>query len=192
MTRIALSAGHWPQARGACSGGICEHEQAAHWCALIAQHLQDTIEVFHVPTGPLPEKVANINAKNCDLAVELHFNACGGCGAEGAETLYYPGSSKGKAAAGYLQRAMVKCGVRSRGIKEGWYKQDYPGRVDYHGDIDGDEHPDYFLKATNCTALVLEPEFIDNHWKFDQLRKCMTHGIAGGILAYLKEITDEL
>jgi len=164
---------------------VCEHEQAAYWCAKIAQHLPSTIELFHVPTGPLKEKVEDINAQHCDLAVEVHFNACGGCGAEGAETLYCPGSASGKEAAGYLQRAMATCGVRDRGVKEGWYRQDYPGRVDFDGDVDGDETPDYFLKATNCTALILEPEFIENHWRFDRLRPLMTAAIAQGICDYL-------
>ena len=184
--KIALSAGHWPRARGACSGEICEHEQAAYWCAKVAQALPSYVQVYHVPTGPLADKVADINAAKCDFAIEIHFNACGGCGASGAETLYYPGSAEGKRAAEYLQRAMAGCGVRDRGVKEGWHRMDYPGRVDYDGDVDGDEKPDYFLRATNCTALILEPEFIENHHRFEELRPDMCRAIAAGIVEYLE------
>lgn len=183
--RVALSAGHWPQARGACAEGRCEHEEAAYWCSKIAQALPSTIEVFHVPTGPLRDKVEDVNAAHCDLAIEIHFNACGGCGAEGAETLYHPGSGSGKEAATYIQQAMAGCGVRSRGIKEGWYKMDYPGVVDFDGDVEGDERVDYFLQATNCTAVIIEPEFIENHHRFDRLRGPMTKAIADAITEYL-------
>ena len=37
---------------------------------------------------------------------------------------------------------------------------DYPGRVDYEGDVDGDEKMDYFLRKTHCPAVIIEPEFI--------------------------------
>jgi len=171
--KVALSAGHWPGARGACCDGLCEHEEAAYWCSKIAQYLPDTIEVYHVPTGPLKDKVADINAQYCDLAVEVHFNACGGCGASGTETLYCPGSVSGLEAARYVQAAMVTCGTRDRGTKEGWYKMDRANGADY------------FLRATNCTALILEPEFIEQHAKFDALRPVMTAAIARGICDYL-------
>lgn len=185
MKRLAISAGHNPAARGACYRGICEHEVAAAWTSYIAQELPDTIDVFFVPTGSLSHKIDAINKARCDLAVEIHFNACGGCGAEGCETLYCPGSYSGRDAATYIQAAMAGAGVRNRGIKEGWYKMDRPGVVDYDGDQDGDETPDYFLKSANCTALIVEPEFIDNHHEFDRIQKPMCQAIAGGIAEYL-------
>jgi hypothetical protein len=136
------------------------------WTHNVANYLQNLadrrVDVFLAPTGGLRNKVRAINAEHCDLAIEIHFNACGNCGASGCETLYFPGSTKGKAAAEIMQQALVDAmGNRDRGVKEGWYKMDRPGVVDWYGDEDGDEMPDYFLKATNCAALILEPEFIE-------------------------------
>lgn len=185
MKKIALSAGHNPKARGACHDDVCEHEVAAAWVSFIAQELPGDIEVVFVPTGSLPQKVKAINDAKCDLAIEVHFNACGGCGAEGCETLYYPGSASGRDAAYYLQAAMAGTGVRNRGVKEGWYRMDRPGVKDYDGDKDGDEAPDYFLKATNCTALIVEPEFIDNYDRFSKIQLPMSRAIARGIVEYL-------
>ena len=187
MKRIALSAGHWPKARGACSGEVCEHEQAAYWCALIGRHLDAAgVQVYHVPTGPLRDKVEDINRAGVDAAIEVHFNACGGCGAQGAETLYYPGSRKGETLATAIQRGMVGAGAVDRGVKEGWYKQDYPDRIDYAGDVDGDERIDYFLEATRMPAVIVEPEFIEMHMTFDRIRNDYCRAIADGIIDYLE------
>jgi hypothetical protein len=184
--KIALSAGHYPEAPGACHDGHCEHEEAAAWCAYMTPHLlRHGIDIFHVPTGPLPDKVAAINRADCDVAVEIHFNACADCGASGAETLFYPGSRSGEEAAWMVQAAMVAQGARNRGVKEGWYKMDRPGIVDYAGDIDGDETPDYFLSATNCPAIIIEPEFIEQ-WPLIQRRRIGTvAAIAEALAGYL-------
>lgn len=186
MKRVALSAGHNPKARGACYKGVCEHEVASAWISFIAQELPGDIEVVYVPTGSLPEKVKAINDAKCDLAIEVHFNACGGCGAEGCETLYYPGSISGANAAIHIQTEMAQTGVRDRGVKEGWYRMDRPGVKDYDGDREGDEAPDYFLKHTNCTALIVEPEFIDNYHTFDRIQRPMCRAIARGITECIK------
>jgi len=120
-------------------------------------------EYFITSRSDLRGKVEEINAAGCDIAMEIHFNACGGCGASGCETLYHPGSQKGLNYAEVVQQALCKAvGNKYRGTKEGWYKMDRPGTVDFYGDEDGDEKPDYFLRATNCPALILEPEFIEH------------------------------
>jgi N-acetylmuramoyl-L-alanine amidase len=176
--KLALSAGHHPDARGACHGDVCEHELAAAWCQLIATHLHDVVEVFPVPTGKLRDKVAAINAAKCDLAVEIHFNACGDCGAFGAETLHFPGSVKGAKVAALIQEAMVGAGAsRDRGVKDGWYQMN-PAKG-----------PDYFLEATNCTAIIIEPEFIEQHHHVRVVRGAMCRAIAVAIADYLDGVS---
>jgi len=128
--------------------------------------VQDLGEVaIAVPDGGLREKVEFINANDPAFAVEIHFNSAivgGKHVGEGCETLMYPGSYAGRQLADILQRAQYQIFKPSRGVKEGWYRQDRPGIVDYQGDVDGDETIDYFLRKTKCPAVILEPEFIHN------------------------------
>ena len=75
-----------------------------------------------------------------------------------------PNSDLGLAAAAVIQKHLAPAmGNKDRGAKEGWYKTDKPGKVDYPGDLDGDEVVDYFLRATKPVALIIEPEFIDHY-----------------------------
>lgn len=157
--KIALSAGHYPDRQGAYYKGISEYLAMSR---LVLELLFTSSDFRMVPTGTLPEKVKYINSGSFDAAVELHLNACGGCGAKGCETLYYPGSSTGRAMAEWVQSVLPeKLGTRDRGAKEGWYRMDRPGVVDYYGDKDGDETPDYFLAKTAMPAIIMEPMFIE-------------------------------
>ncbi len=185
--KVALSVAHHSAAQGAQWNGLTEYIESQKWVDMVMLCLYDyEVEVYEVPHGKLGNKVHYINDQDCDLAVEIHFNACGNCGAHGAETLYYPHSEKGAKAAQCVQDAMIAVpGVKDRGIKEGWYKMDRPGVKDYHGDVDGDEKIDYFLRATNCTALILEPEFIESLAAAPYDHSEMCHNIAQGIMVYL-------
>lgn len=179
---IAISAGHYPTAPGACWNGVCEHELAVLWANIIYDELKYRTPCVLVPTGKLPEKVAYINASEADLAVEIHFNSAGGHGS-GAETLYCPGSAKGKIAADLVQHALVEAmRTKDRGVKEGWYRMDRPGIKDYPGDVDGDENPDYFLRETNCPAIIIEPEFIQNYYKYEDQVEYICEALAGQIV----------
>ena len=172
MIRVAVSAGHYPDSVGACHEGFCEYPETEIWQGLLACALAAKgIEVYKVdPTG-LGKKVSSLNAQNCALAIEIHFNACGGCGASGAETLYYPGSVKGKHAAELVQvRLCAAMGNRDRGVKEGWYQMN-PAKG-----------PDYFLRTTNCTALIVEPEFVDHPDKIKSKRAPACNAMAEGIV----------
>ncbi len=163
---VALSAGHYPSKPGASNKYIVEHHEAAIWVDELARELSKTFAAIVVPTGSLTSKVKFINMPSLavDLALEIHFNACGGCGASGCETLYMPNSDLGLAAAAVIQKHLAPAmGNKDRGAKEGWYKTDKPGKVDYPGDLDGDEVVDYFLRATKPVALIIEPEFIDHY-----------------------------
>lgn len=173
--RIALSAGHHPSSPGACHAGKCEHELAAVWCQLIATELINEVELFYVPTGSLRDKVAAINKAQCDIAIEIHFNACGDCGAFGSETLHCPGSTNGISLAMAIQSAMVGAThTKDRGIKEGWYK------------MKKKNGPDYFLSATNCTAVILEPEFIEQYHRVENDADTICKAIANAIKDHVR------
>ena len=170
---MMLSAGHYPKARGACypeSGGpdaFCEHDEAQRWVSLIASQVREQLPVVIVPTGPLEAKVAWMNdyhpptEHRVALAAEVHFNSNEQRRGTGCETLYYPGSRRGLAAATMIQNAMAII-YRDRGVQEGWYRQDKPGRVDYVGDVDGDEKLLAFLSPPRFPSVIIEPEFIFN------------------------------
>ncbi len=169
---IILSAGHHPKAKGATFRDYSEYPYTMNWCKKIRDHILSLDDAYCtlIKTGTLDKKVREVNrvVKNAGtkcLAVELHFNSDPSGKGRGNETLYYPGSVKGKYIASiYNDHFVMTCPIigKNRGIKEGWYKMDRPGIIDYYGDVDGDEMPDYWLKATSCPALILEPCFIQN------------------------------
>lgn len=181
---IALSVGHDAQAKGASHNGRYEFDVSSEWVPLIGQLLIDNhdIDVVLVPDGKLIPKVKWINEMpGILLAAELHFNSDVSKKQRGSETLYCPGSARGKHAASLVQMEMAGVFPPNRGYKEGWYRMDAPGRVDYPGDVDGDEHIDYFLKATNPVALILEPEFIYNEKLIDDNKLAACTRIAAGL-----------
>ena len=184
--KVAVSVAHSEMKPGACHGGACEHGESLVWSLMVTDKLADPIECVMVQGESLTEKVAIVNEKQCDLALEIHFNSVAGGGVSGSETLYYPGSERGKEAAIIMQKHVVAAMQNpNRGVKEGWYKQDRPGIVDWYGDEDGDETPLYFLKATNCPALILEPEFIQQYGHIKNSRHVATEAIAKGIFEIL-------
>ena len=178
--RVGVSAGHHPMAPGAVWQGVTEFDETQYWQEALVNQLRNmsgrrnpNIEILpeKIGWGKLPNKVREINQLECDLAIEIHFNACGDPAVSGSETLYYPGSKKGLHAGMVVQKPLAAAMEnRSRGVKPGWYKMDRPGVIDFYGDEDGDEMPDYFLKATQMTALIVEPEFL-SHIEYIRLRR---------------------
>lgn len=184
---ILLSAGHNPAAKGAEHNGFTEWDVATRWVSKIAQIISKAgLPVLTVPTGSLTSKVKYINLNKAKVAVEIHFNSDVSKKQKGSETLYCPGSVKGLEFANIIQQEFVGNGIfqPNRGSKAGWYRMDVPGRVDYKGDVDGDEQIDYFLKETNCVALIVEPEFIYNvdTWMSNEETACKS--IADGIIKF--------
>ena len=185
--KVAFSFAHNPDRPGAKWEGLEEHSTSRRWTRRIVELLQHNgVDAVIVPHHSLRGKVEAINELGADLALEVHFNGCGGCGAKGAETLYYPGSAKGRAAAEAVHAFVAKAASRDRGIKEGWYRQDHPGQVDYDGDVEGDERVLYFLQKTNCPALILEPEFIEQGKQIKRREMGLCRAIADGIEDYLR------
>ena len=158
---ILLSAGHNPKAKGACNVDVCEWDIATEWVEEISRQLNIAlIPNIIVPTGKLQEKIDFINSKKPTIAMELHFNS--NVIAHGSETLYYPGSKKGKELADLIQKefSMNEIFQPNRGSKEGYYQ------------MNPDNPPDYFLKKSSCTAVIVEPDFmynIDNIYNNKQL-----------------------
>jgi len=158
--KIAISAGHFPERPGLAHNQLTEYGETI----LIAARLVNLLHFLgHSPymigTGYLERKTEQINIGKFDYGLEIHLNGGGG---DGCETLYCPGSRQGEALAKRIQGNMVsRCGFRDRGIKEGWYRMDRPGVVDYPGDVDGDENINFILKYTNCPFVIIEPFFMD-------------------------------
>jgi N-acetylmuramoyl-L-alanine amidase len=150
---IFISAGHYPAHPGATHERFIEHDEAVVWRNLLIDKLIP-LEVMSVPSEVLRSKVDFINARlqNGDLALEIHFNSAldkeGNHVGRGCETLYYPGSKKGKEFAEACQIALAEVFPPDRGVKEGWYRMD-PTRG-----------ADFFLEKTKCPAVIIEPEFV--------------------------------
>jgi N-acetylmuramoyl-L-alanine amidase len=149
---IFISAGHHPAAPGAKWDRFIEHDEASIWTTIMATKLGESGSL--VPTGTLQSKVDFINTRimNGDIAIEIHFNAARDADnkpvGRGCETLYYPGSEKGKAIALLCQEALAEVFPPDRGAKEGWYR------------MDPERGPDFFLARTKCPAVIVEPEFV--------------------------------
>ncbi len=131
-------------------------------------------------SGPLPKQIAEVNELNADCAIELHLNAGGG---HGYETLYCPGSERGEDLAQVVNSAIGSVlNSRDRGVKEGWYR------------MAPENGPDYFLKVTNCPAIITEMFFLDNADERASfigslnIMDAVAGRIAGGISNFLEEI----
>ena len=192
---LALTPGHYPESPGACfpidDRNWCEHEEAIRWCGLIKKYAELTgVEVRIGPGTWLGDKVRWINALDPQpaLACEVHFNSDVSKRQKGSETLYCPRSIKGGLAARIVQTYMASLLQPNRGAKEGWYRMDRPGHVDYPGDVEGDEKVDYYLIKTNCPALIIEPEFIYNRSIIEAVRESACEMIAQGLVAAMEAI----
>ena len=165
---LAISAGHNAKARGATNNsGFSEFPETLKWATkIMTEYSLNYGDCFLVPSGTLGSKIKYIKEltkqQKIKLAVEIHFNSSPSGKGKGCETLYYPGSKKGLTAALEVQNAMSSILPPNRGIKEGWYKMDIPGQIDYKGDIPGDEKVDAFLAIPGVTCLIIEPEFVQN------------------------------
>lgn len=169
---IFVSAGHNPLQVGAVFNDTTknvvytEYQFTSKYAeALLSALAAIKIPAVPVPTGSLSNKVAFINkqAKAGDIAIEIHFNSSPNQKGKGCETLYCPKSVRGEELAKKIQNAIVKAlpTIANRGVKEGWYKMDIPGRVDFAGDVNGDEVPDAFLSSTKPLAVIVEPYFMN-------------------------------
>lgn len=183
-SKIAVSAGHNPKAQGAEFQGVTEYVVTTKYMNSLAKYLGAAAVI--IPTGPLTQKISAINKSGASIALEVHFNAGGTVGkATGTETLYCPGSKRGAALAEKVNNAIVSAvpGIKNRGIKEGWYRLDVPGKVDFKGDIEGDEKVDAFLGNTKPVSVIIEPFFIWELEAIEKYREAICKAIADVLLA---------
>lgn len=154
---IFVSAGHHMEAKGAAFKQYNEFDEVKLWQSLIVNYLGD--DAMAVPPGTLKQKTTFINSwsvNSYDIAVEVHLNADpdadrpGDPVARGSETLYFPGSQRGLAVAETIQHDLSAIFPPNRGAKEGYYR------------MNPANGPDWFLRKTRCTAVIVEPEFIEN------------------------------
>lgn len=186
---IFVSAGHGPGADlGVCYEGFCEHPEACLWRdAIVAGCNLLGTPSEAVPAVSLRQKVEHVNSRVAEVgksvAIEVHFNAGGTPGkTRGCETLYAPKSTNGAVLADFVQQAMVQFFPPDRTAKEGWYKMDHPHRVDFPGDVPGDEKPDYFLVKTACPAVIIEPDFIYERVRIQGMREAAAKAIASALV----------
>jgi len=183
---IFVAVGHNKDSQGASYKAVTEFILAEKWADLIAEILGN--KCLRVPNGRLGEKVDFINGIKPDkcIAIEIHFNSykkwndLNGNGiidagemislGRGSETLYHPKSVTGKRAATIMQEHLCPVFKPNRGIKEGYYQLNPAKGVDY------------FLAKTNCTALIIEPEFIDNITEINQGMKEGCYAIANALI----------
>jgi len=164
MFRVALSAGHGQKKQkgsivrdpGAVNPRVLvnEHALCLRIQTLVRMLLQFTadIDLTLIPPTILEEKVKLINKGKFHLAVEVHLNSSSDRNVSGTEVLYFPGSSWGRLyAARFQEELLYQLQVPDRGIKE---------RKDL-----------YFLRATNCPAVITEGEFISNDEIARQLKE---------------------
>src|SRR5687768_17651819 len=107
---IYVSAGHHPSKKGATFEDFTEYDEAMIWVDLIIAYLGD--KGVRVPTGVLKDKVNFINKGDAYLAIEIHFNSAtnsrGDHVGSGSETLYFPGSERGKKLASSVDRKSTR------------------------------------------------------------------------------------
>lgn len=177
MTKhIILTGGHHVNRQGATHNGNSEFPETRVWADTIFRYLHELgVSATVVGCAPLASKVIVINntVKHAELeclAISVHFNSSAKGKARGYETLHYPDSEKGIELAEVCQKAMgtVMRG-KDRGIKVGYYKMKEENGVDY------------FLRATHCPAVIIEPEFIQAFDQIEELRDDCCKAIAQGI-----------
>ena len=192
---LAISAGHYPAARGATnSSGFSEFPETLRWATkIMTAYSINYGNCYLIASGTLGYKMRQIKALAQEnlvkLAIEIHFNSSAVGKGKGCETLYYPGSKKGLIAALEVQNAMSSILPPNRGVKEGWYKMDIPGQIDYKGDIPGDEKVDAFLTIPGVTCLIIEPEFIQNEHVIKNMTDVACEIIASACYSAIKHIS---
>lgn len=136
--------------RGVIRGEIIENEEAMKIRDLLVPLLEKQFKVYKVPDQfGLQDSVKWVNGGaqgiNDGLALSLHLNANGG---EGAECFYHDWSlASGSMATKLINKYCEVTGLNNRGPK--------PDRVSAPKAL-------WWIKGTNCWALLLEMCFIDN------------------------------
>ena len=174
---VAIAAGHYPSAPGACYNGLIEHAEAC----VVAAHLGVALEGLGIRavtvTGTLRQKIQMI--ADCKLqieaAVEIHFNASANATANGTEVLFGSDARDRGLAEAIQKRLVAALGLCNRGVKF----------VEYQGKILAQSREDeekekitecFWTKALNCPAVIVEPLFISNPGEAGMLKGIRDEG----------------
>lgn len=153
MRPVVLCVAHSARAQGAKNGALTEY-LVSRTASLAAF---DALSRMHVPAAlfdsgwtdrneGLRRKVAHVNKLDAVLALELHVNASEDPRANYTEVLFSSGSIVG------LNAAEAVCkGLEAVTLPKGWRTRGAQGRSDL-----------YFLRETDCPALIVEPCMISN------------------------------
>lgn len=148
--KVFLGVGHGGTDSGAMANGFkekdinlvmalsCNDELVRHGVTTLMSRTKDENDT-------LSQEVAECNAFNPDLAVDIHNNAGGG---DGAEAFYHYKGGTGKVLAENILAEIVKLGQNSRGAKT----RVHTDGLDWYG----------FIRNTNPPAVIVEGAFLDN------------------------------
>lgn len=148
--KVYIGVGHGNTDPGAVGNGLKEKELALDVAKALYDDLKrQGIEVKISRTDDskvwLEQRITECNKFKSDLALDIHFNAGGG---DGAEVYHTRLLGTGKKLADNILAELKKIGQNSRGAK---VKLNDSG-TDHFG----------FIRQTNCPAVLVECAFIDN------------------------------
>lgn len=151
--KIAIVIGHDKNNPGAWSPILKNSEYIYN--SEVASYLGDVADIYKRPLGggytsQMKKLAEELNPKNYDLVVELHYNKydnkANGTG-DGCEAVIYPNSSSKKAAQMFCDMIVDHYDVDNRGVKE-------------HGK---GERGYGFLSLMSAPAIIVEPFFGDEN-----------------------------
>lgn len=152
---ICISIGHGKSAKGGYdSGALGGNYQEFKIGREIGKYIGEVFKGYactadvinYDATLYLTERIAHVNKRGYDLAIEIHLNAAGGTG---SEVYYKHKSSTGKKLAAAISKSIANTfGIRNRGAK---VKINPANGTDYFG----------FVRSCKCESLLIETVFID-------------------------------
>lgn len=170
MVKICFDYGHGGRDPGAVYKGRKESQDNLD----IGMRVAERVGMFNLVIGEtraldvglsLQERVNFANKGDYDYFISFHRNAFKPELANGAETFIHPKASpKARALAEEIQKGLVACGFRNRGVKT----------ADF-----------YVLRKTKMPAVLIEIGFIDNSLDnelFDLKRRQIIHEISKAII----------
>lgn len=148
--KVAIIVGHDERSQGAYSRFLNKTEY--QYNSAVASHLTGIADIYRRPIkrgykSAMQALAMQLNAKDYDLVIELHFNAATSS-AEGVESLHFGGNDFTKMyAESYCSEIAEHYGSVNRGAKS-IYNENQRGY--------------WFLKLTKAPALIVEPFFGSN------------------------------
>ena len=102
MRIVGLTAGHNASDPGAINDPLQENLLTLRVLGFAMAFLAEKGVYVVSPTGKLSRKIQELNRHSLECAVEIHFNSATATTASGIESIYHPGSVKGRNLANFL------------------------------------------------------------------------------------------